>query len=65
MQPAGHTSAFIHATRSCPGKWCNSGEAVVITGGFSRGCHIATAGNLTIGSSLKGAIVSRLMYLPR
>jgi hypothetical protein len=35
--------------------------AVVIAGGHGRCCQVATAGNLTIGSSLKGAIVSRLM----
>jgi hypothetical protein len=45
----------------CPAEWCNSGVAVVIAGGHGRCCQVATAGNLTIGSSLKGAIVSRLM----
>ena len=47
--------------RWCPAEWCNSGVAVVIAGGHGRCCQVATAGNLTIGSSLKGAIVSRLM----
>lgn len=37
----------------------------MIAGGFGPGCQVATAGSLTIGSSLKGAIVSRLMWRPR
>ena len=28
--------AVLHGGRSCPVEWCNSSEAVVITGGFSR-----------------------------
>ena len=35
--------------------------AVVIAGWHGRCCQVVTAGNLTIGSLLKGAIVSRLM----
>jgi hypothetical protein len=42
-------------------EWCNSGVAVVIAGWHGRCCQVVTAGNLTIGSLLKGAIVSRLM----
>ena len=35
----------------------------MITGGAVS--KLGTASSLTMGSSLKGAIVSRLMYLPR
>ena len=54
-------SLMLLASGWCPAEWCNSGVAVVIAGGHGRCCQVATAGNLTIGSSLKGAIVSRLM----
>ena len=49
---------------SCPVAWCKSGGALVISGGDWPD-QAATAGSLTMGSSLKGAMVSRLMYRPR
>ncbi len=37
--------------RSCPRDWCKSGLAVLISGGFGRGCQAAATGRLTRGSS--------------
>ena len=49
------------AMGSCPGEWCNSDAAVVIHRQGRIDQAVATAGSLTMRSSLKGAIVSRLM----
>jgi hypothetical protein len=46
---------------SCPRWWCKSAGSLWVSGGFGRLCHAATAGSLTKGSSLKGAMVSRVM----
>ncbi|MBY6243695.1 hypothetical protein [Methylosinus sp. Sm6] len=46
---------------SCPSKWCSSGRSRSRDSGSSRLDQAATAGRLTIGSSLKAAIVSRVM----
>ena len=46
---------------SCPKPWCRSAVALEISGGFGQECQAATAGKLTMGSSLKGAMVSRVM----
>jgi len=46
---------------SCPRWWCKSAGSHQVSGGAGRFCHAATAGNLTRGSSLKGAMVSRVM----
>jgi hypothetical protein len=46
---------------SCPRQWCKSGEVFALSGGFGRYCQVATVGNLKIGSSLSGAIVSSVM----
>jgi len=46
---------------SCPRAWCKSGVAFALSGGFGRCCQAAAAGSLKIGSSLNGAIVSRVM----
>ena len=46
---------------SCPGTWCRSGA-------FRRvllPCHGAAIGSMMVLSSLRGAIVSRVMYLAR
>ncbi|MBM3488477.1 MAG: hypothetical protein FJX67_17915, partial [Alphaproteobacteria bacterium] len=43
--------------RSCPEAWCKSAVSFVVSGGFGRDCQAATAGRLTMGSSLNGAIV--------
>ena|SRR5438105_8170897 len=47
--------------RSCPREWCKSGVGFALCGGFSRCCQAAAAGSLKSGSSLNGAIVSRVM----
>ena len=47
--------------RSCPKGWCKSGGVFALSGGFCRFHQAATAGSLKIGSSLNGAIVSRVM----
>jgi predicted transcriptional regulator len=47
--------------RSCPRQWCKSGDVSRSLAGFGRYCQVATAGNLKIGSSLSGAIVSSVM----
>jgi len=44
--------------RSCPTAWCRFGGVVTAFAGMDRAGQAATAGNPTIGSSLKGAIVS-------
>lgn len=41
--------------------WCKSVGDHALSGGFGRYGQAATAGKLTMGSSLKGAMVSRLM----
>jgi hypothetical protein len=46
---------------SCPRVWCRSGVAVVLSGKFGQERQAATAGRLTMGSSLKGAMVSSVM----
>ena len=48
-------------SRSCPKGWCKSGGVFALSGGFCRFHQAATAGSLKIGSSLNGAIVSRVM----
>jgi hypothetical protein len=47
--------------RSCPKGWCKSGGVFALSGGFRRFDQAATAGSLKIGSSLNGAMVSRVM----
>jgi hypothetical protein len=46
---------------SCPKEWCKSGDGFALSGGSGRFCQAATAGSLTKGSSLKGAMVSSVM----
>jgi hypothetical protein len=46
---------------SCPLPWCRSGDGFALAGWFGRQYQAATAGSLTMGSSLNGAIVSRVM----
>ncbi len=51
-----------HRDRSCPQEWCKSGYSFALSGGAGRYRQAAaTAGSLTIGSSLNGAMVSRVM----
>jgi hypothetical protein len=52
--PTGQTVA-----RSCPIAWCSSDVVVVLFGRAGRLCQAAMTGNLTKGSSLIGAMVSR------
>jgi len=42
---------------SCPRLWCKSGSMWRSPAGFGRFSQAATAGSLTIGSSLNGAMV--------
>jgi hypothetical protein len=44
---------------SCPIPWCSSDVVVVLFGRAGRLCQAAMTGNLTKGSSLIGAMVSR------
>jgi hypothetical protein len=44
---------------SCPIAWCSSDVVVVLFGRAGRLCQAAMTGNLTKGSSLIGAMVSR------
>ena len=46
--------------RSCPVEWCSWRRVTAMTG-MGRTGQPAIAGRLTAGSSLKGAIVSRVM----
>jgi hypothetical protein len=46
--------------RSCPRAWCRSGVVRTLRR-FGRCRQAATAGSLKIGSSLNGAIVSRVI----
>ena len=49
------------ARRPCPGAWCRSAVGIALSGEPGRICQAGTADSLTIGSSLTGAMVSRLM----
>ena len=60
LQP-GRLLMPLDLLRSCPRWWCKSAGSLWVSGGFGRLCHAATAGSLTKGSSLNGAIVSRVM----
>jgi plasmid stabilization system protein ParE len=46
---------------SCPMAWCRSAGSLRVSGGSGRFCQAATAGSLTKGSSLNGALVSSVM----
>jgi hypothetical protein len=46
---------------SCPRGWYRSGVVFALSGGFSPSSQAATAGSVRIGSSLNGAMVSRVM----
>ena len=57
-----YKSALLQTLRgSCPKGWCKSGGVFALSGGFCRFHQAATAGSLKIGSSLNGAMVSRVM----
>ena len=47
-------------SRSCPLEWCSS-SLVATVAGVCRAGHAATAGSVTMGSSLSGAMVSSVM----
>jgi hypothetical protein len=53
--------SLIENSGSCPRGWCKSGVVFALSGGFSRSSQAATAGSVRIGSSLNGAMVSRVM----
>jgi len=61
MLSARSAEQLAEAEGSCPRQWCKSGEVFALSGGFGRYCQVATVGNLKIGSSLSGAIVSSVM----
>ena len=44
-----------------PLAWCKSGFDIALSGGVGRKFQAATAGSLTMGSSLNGAMVSSVM----
>lgn len=46
---------------SRPTAWCNFGVAIAVFAGLNRADQAATAGSPTMGSSLRGAIVSSVM----
>jgi hypothetical protein len=46
---------------SCPGAWCRSAAVIALSGELGRIDQAGTADSLTMGSSLTGAMVSRLM----
>jgi hypothetical protein len=46
---------------SCPRLWCKSGVDLALSGGFGRSFQAATADSVRTGSSLNGAMVSRVM----
>ena len=46
---------------SCPLAWCKSGGGIALSGGIGRVGQTAAAGRLTMGSSLRGAMVSGVM----
>ncbi len=53
---------FDGTARSCPKEWCKSGGGFALSGRAGRYRQAAaTAGSLTRGSSLNGAMVSSVM----
>jgi hypothetical protein len=48
-------------SRSCPIVWCSRSGAAIVISGVGRLGQAVTADSVTIGSTLKGAIVSRVM----
>jgi hypothetical protein len=55
-------SKRVACARSCPKEWCKSGGSFALSGRAGRYRQAAaTAGSLTRGSSLKGAMVSSVM----
>ena len=58
---AGCPLSLTSPNGSCPRGWCKSGGVFALSGGFCRFHQAATAGSLKIGSSLNGAMVSRVM----
>ena len=57
LRPVGPASP----RRSCPWEWCKSGGGPALSGGRGLKYQAATAGSLTMGSSLNGAMVSSVM----
>jgi hypothetical protein len=57
----GFNARHVSDLRSCPMAWCKSGGGIALSGRYGRVRQAATAGRLTMGSSLKGAMVSRVM----
>jgi len=55
------TAVIQEAYRSCPLTWCKSYGSITFSGGLAVGYQTARAGKLTIGVSLSGAIVSRVI----
>ena len=57
----GESSSRSEGQGSCPKGWCKSGGVYALSGEFCGFHQAATAGSLKIGSSLNGAMVSRVM----
>lgn len=57
--PRPHCRRHRHQDR-VPGAWCRSVASSVVAG-VGRVGQVATAGSMTVGSSFKGAMVSRVM----
>ena len=60
MSAAAYRNFVIEIVRSCPLWWYKSAGLFLISGWLGRFCQ-ATAGSLTNGSWLNGAMVSRVM----
>ena len=63
-----HSRYFRHLQDlpgSCPVAWCSFTGVITVFAGLGRIDQAATAGSPTIGSSLKGAMVSSVIYLAR
>ncbi len=48
-------------TGLCPAAWCRIAYIIALSGELGRSCQAATAGSLTMGSSLNPAMVSSVM----
>jgi transposase len=58
---SGELRALLSDRGSCPVAWCRIGYIIALSGKVGRFCQAATAGSLTMGSSLNPAMVSSVM----
>lgn len=59
--PSANAKRMTGRMGSCPIAWCKSGGVIALCGRVGRFDQAATAGSLTMGSSLNGAMVSSVM----